>query len=871
MKKYWPLLNVVCIVSILITATFAPQSVEANEADVLFDDSVVHEIRIDFTDTDWYNTLYDSHANDPDDPYFPATFEYDGESLDLVGVRFKGNSSFGIGTQKKSFKIDFNEYIDDTTFFGLKKLNLNNGFKDPTMLREKLFLDFAAKFVPAVRSAYARVYVNGTPWGLYTVVEQVDKTFAESRFGGSEDGNLFKGAASDDADGPQSDFGSDLTWLGSDPLAYYDHYQLKTNEDQNDYSQLIDFIDVLNNQSPTDFPALLEPIFDVPNALSALALNNLFVNLDSYLAVAHNYYLYDRDDTGRITHIHWDTNEAFGRFLMGVAMFEDPLELDPFWLPSAVGPPPAVAEERPLMENLWANTGYSNSYLCNLQQMLDSGFDADTMQARINQLADLIRTDVYADSNKMYSNDYFEQNLTSDIADGMSTIYGLLNFVTQRAVYMNARLAALSLQCPSTQSDLSGTLFINEFMADNDTTIQDPDGSGYPDWIELHNTGPLTLELGGLYLSDDLSDPTQWQIPQGVSIGAGGYLLVWADNDEPQGDTHANFKLSASGEEIGLFENDGIGVIDSIVFGEQAADVSQGRCPDGTDSWQSMDQPTPGTGNVCAEGAVHQGLWADRGRNGTGIDLRAVDTSAPAESDDLIYFLTFFSYANDNTPEWLNSTGRIADNNYTSDAVIRAIYDFDAGDLDSDLTADVGSIDIEFDVTATHPACVDGVDRSDAVELAAMSWVIDGESDSWCIEPLLSEPVTGVNFDGHWYAGPDDNGWGFTLEVEGSNVAITLYYYDAAGNPRWAQGVTTFDSTHMEISMFDYIGFCRLCTPTDVQSTSLLVGTISLDLGTPTQSLEGGNTVSVDITYAGTEGGNWSRSAVPVQLISSPQ
>jgi len=159
---------------------------QADEADVFFDDSFVHEIHITFDDADWYDTLYDSHANDPDDPFFPAAIECDGVAIDPVGVRFKGNSSFSIPGVKKSFKIDFNEYDDETTFVGLKKLNLNNGFKDPTHLRAKLFLDFAGAYVPTIRAVHTRVYVNGTYWGLYTAVEQVDKTFAESRFGGAE-------------------------------------------------------------------------------------------------------------------------------------------------------------------------------------------------------------------------------------------------------------------------------------------------------------------------------------------------------------------------------------------------------------------------------------------------------------------------------------------------------------------------------------------------------------------------------------------------------------------------------------------------------------------------------------------------------------
>ena len=62
-------------------------------------------------------------------------------------------------------------------------------------------------------------------------------------------------------------------------------------------------------------------------------------------------------------------------------------------------------------------------------------------------------------------------------------------------------------------------LFVNEFMAENDSTIQDPNGGGYPDWIELHNAGPTPIELGGMYLTDDMNDPTKWMIPFGISGG----------------------------------------------------------------------------------------------------------------------------------------------------------------------------------------------------------------------------------------------------------------------------------------------------------------------------------------------------------------
>jgi len=75
------------------------------------------------------------------------------------------------------------------------------------------------------------------------------------------------------------------------------------------------------------------------------------------------------------------------------------------------------------------------------------------------------------------------------------------------------------------------TLSINEFMADSDGNIEDPDEPGaYEDWIELYNSGPTAFDLGGTFLTDDLADPTKWQIPAGVTIAAGGYLF---DNPAP--------------------------------------------------------------------------------------------------------------------------------------------------------------------------------------------------------------------------------------------------------------------------------------------------------------------------------------------------
>ncbi len=142
------------------------------------------------------------------------------------------------------------------------------------------------------------------------------------------------------------------------------------------------------------------------------------------------------------------------------------------------------------------------------------------------------------------------------------------------------------------------TVVINEFLADNKTTIEDPDEPGeYPDWLELYNTGSTRLDLGGMYLTDDLHDPDKWRIPDGISIEPYGYVVFWADEDPWQGSFHADFKLSKTGESIGLFETDGQTLIDAIPFSSQATDISFGRYPDGSDNWTAFTNPSPGQQN----------------------------------------------------------------------------------------------------------------------------------------------------------------------------------------------------------------------------------------------------------------------------------
>lgn len=574
-----------------------------------FDDSEVREIRLVFVDPNWYQTLFDAHANDDTDPAFPASFASQGVQIAKVGVRMKGHSSFAYPGTKKSFKIDFNYYDPpgtpgsrETAFYELKKLNLNNSVYDPTMMREKLFMDFARRFVPtAVRVVHCRLYINGAYYGLYSAVEQVDKPFLKSRFGSGDEGNLWKGAAPDDITDPLDDFGSDLTWLGSLPRPYYEEYQLKTNEEENDYGELIHFIDVLNNTPPAALPATIEPIADVPDILAGLAVSNLFGHLDSYIGSAHNYYLYDRSDNGRMTHILWDANMSFGTFRFGTGT--NPPLLSALFLPT-----PAATQPRPLLSKLWAVPEYQRRYLRDVARMLRGGFDTATMQAEIDRIAALIRPDVVADPRKFYTIEQFDANLYSTII-AEATIYGLRTFVAQRAAHLEAQLDTFAAK-----SDIR----LNELMPVNASTVQDGNGEFDP-WIELTNLGPGRVDLTGLSLTDDPSNPTRWALPA-VALDDGRFLRIWMDGQAAQGADHAAFALNPLGGNLYLYQSPST-LIDSVTYPPLAADRAYARVPDGEGAWASTNRATPGAANLAATVAAPPVLFVN--------ELMADNTALP--------------------------------------------------------------------------------------------------------------------------------------------------------------------------------------------------------------------------------------------------
>ena len=138
----------------------------------------------------------------------------------------------------------------------------------------------------------------------------------------------------------------------------------------------------------------------------------------------------------------------------------------------------------------------------------------------------------------------------------------------------------------------AGPVYINEILASNSAYYAGL--ATYVDWIEIHNTSQVPVDLGGYYLTDDRSEPDKWKIPSGTVIPAGGYKVFYAD--EKNYDLHTSFKLSVEGEFIGIYDP-GKNVADSLTYSHQRNNISFGRSASDISRFGFFSKPSPGFSN----------------------------------------------------------------------------------------------------------------------------------------------------------------------------------------------------------------------------------------------------------------------------------
>ncbi len=173
--------------------------------------------------------------------------------------------------------------------------------------------------------------------------------------------------------------------------------------------------------------------------------------------------------------------------------------------------------------------------------------------------------------------------------------------IFQTSIMRKALLFSFASLLLFVSSPVKAQLYINEFLASNNTSFAGPEGD-YPDWIEIYNAGSTAVDLGGYWMSDDLNEPDKReQIPTTspllTTVQPGGFILFYANGNAAGSVLNFNFKLSAGGEHVGLWMPDKTTVVDTISYDAQTTDVSFGRSPNGGYVWYYFSIPTPGASN----------------------------------------------------------------------------------------------------------------------------------------------------------------------------------------------------------------------------------------------------------------------------------
>lgn len=227
----------------------------------------VHEIRLTFKQSDFWAQLTKNYlGTEIQAEYLEGSLVWGPYKFDSVGVRFKGNSSYNQArTLKKPFRIKLNEFVKGQKIEGIGAFNLNNGLNDPSLVREPLYFEMASALgLKAPRTNYAALYINDQYYGLYLLGEVVNSDFLKNYFGSKEDtGNLYKG-----------NIGANFADLGDDKAKYKDVWEKQTNEDVDDWTDLIELCRIIDKTPAAQLKAKLEPLMDIDSVLTALALDN---------------------------------------------------------------------------------------------------------------------------------------------------------------------------------------------------------------------------------------------------------------------------------------------------------------------------------------------------------------------------------------------------------------------------------------------------------------------------------------------------------------------------------------------------------------------------------------------------------------------
>lgn len=392
---------------------------ELPELGTLYTQAEIPTVKI-LIDQDSLDILY-LEENWYENHEYPATFIFQtamtNDTIENVGLRFRGNTSRE--KIKKSFKISLNAFISGQKYQGVEKMNLNAEVNDPSMIRSRLCWDLFREYgVPASRSNHVNLYINDDYYGLYQNIEHVDEEFADTYFGNNT-GNLYKCL-----------YPANLDYISNNPDDYKlapwgsRTYELKTNEELDDYTDLAEFIAALNQLSNAELECQLNSYFNVNSYLKVAAIDVLTGNWDGYIYNQNNFYLYQNPLTKQFNYIPYDLDNTWG-----IDWLDRNWSNRPIYSWSQTGQP------RPLFNRLMDIESFRNIFSWHINHLLNSKFNNPDYENYILNLHDFVTSDALSDPYRPLDFGFSENDFLNALNDawGGHVDYSILDFMDLRA------------------------------------------------------------------------------------------------------------------------------------------------------------------------------------------------------------------------------------------------------------------------------------------------------------------------------------------------------------------------------------------------------------------------------------------------------
>ena len=383
----------------------------------------IRKIEIFFSETNWDDTLDVYYANDIGQRLIADSVIIDGEVDQDVGVKYKGNSSYNVNNSKNPLNIKLDYVNNGQSIDGYNVLKLSNGFRDPSFVREVMTYEMAREYMPASKATYANVFINGIWNGLYTCVQSVDDDFTNEHFY-ERKGPFFK-ADNTGVQVPNCSAGQNGIWkYFTDTNCLQKAYEMQSS---NDWTQLGDFLDTINN-----YFTHVEKVLDEDRTLWMMAFSNLTITLDGPINnIPHNFYLF-KDNNGNFSPIIWDLNGSFGTFKNGLTTpitTQDLQELDIFH--------GSTNNQNKMCSQMFSSDQYKRMYVAHMRTILNEQFANNDYSTRALQLQTIIDSSVNADPNGFYSHAEFISNINSSVGT-QNSIVGITELMGARISYIQS-------------------------------------------------------------------------------------------------------------------------------------------------------------------------------------------------------------------------------------------------------------------------------------------------------------------------------------------------------------------------------------------------------------------------------------------------